>query len=222
MRLGEGQPLLLVLAGHNGAGKSTCYRKFIGPAFNALIGDRHIDPDKIERELRAEWEGPPPRDLDGFSRMAQQEAADLRYTYLSSRQNFSFETVFSDPARDKVAFLGEARRRGYVVALMAVGLDSPAKSEARVHLRVSRSGHDVPRDRIYERYPRVLSNFEHGVKAATLALLVDNSTDAADPDGTAYKPFALFDDGVQIHLTNPPDWWSPPFPTLWRSDPGPT
>lgn len=128
--------------------------------------------------------------------------------YLDNEIAFSFETVFSDPAGDKLNFLAEAVSRGYFVVLLAVGLDSPEKSKERVALRVSRNGHNVPPQKIIERYPRVLSNIVKGVSLASIALVVDNSEDNIIEDGDAYFAIALFADGELLEaVEDAPEWW---------------
>lgn len=169
IQLAKGAPLLFVIAGHNGAGKSTCYRKYLREKIAPLIGN-HIDPDAVEREIRADLQGESLSD-DEFSRLAQDEANRLRRLLLDNEVSFSFETVFSDEIGDKVRFMADASSRGYVVALLAVGLDSPEKSKARVALRVQRGGHNVPADRLESRYQRVLNNFAQGVQVASVALV---------------------------------------------------
>jgi hypothetical protein len=52
---------------------------------------------------------------------AARVADALRRELLKSGESFVFETVFSDPARDKVGFLEEAVRKGYIVVLCYVG-----------------------------------------------------------------------------------------------------
>ena len=199
-------PLLLVIAGHNGAGKSTFYRKYLHAVIAEHIKE-HIDPDAIERDIRANWTGAPQSDLE-FSMRARDEANELRKMYLDNEIAFSFETVFSDPVSEKINFLKEAVRRGYFVVLLAVGLDSPGKSIQRVALRVSRKGHTVPPDKINERYPRVLNNIAIGVFVVSIALVVDNSEDTNIDDGDAFFPIALFADGELLeYVEAAPEWW---------------
>jgi predicted ABC-type ATPase len=195
----------MVIAGMNGAGKSTCYRQFLKEVLAGRI-DAHIDPDEIEKSVRKDLADAPLSDRE-FSKRAQQEGNLQRWMHLDSQINFSFETVFSDPVGDKVAFIEEARKRGYVVVLLAVGLCSPEKSGKRVALRVSRGGHPVPPELIIERYPRVLQNFTKGVAVASLALVVDNSEDQVEDDGSAYYAFAIYADGELVESGDVPAWW---------------
>jgi predicted ABC-type ATPase len=205
--------LLLVIAGHNGAGKSTCYREYLRDVMAPFIQE-HIDPDAIEREIRAEWTEAPLSD-DDFSLLASKEAERLRRLYLNSATAFSMETVFSDPVGDKLGFLQEAIRRGYFVVLLAVGLDSPEKSKLRVALRVSRGGHNVKPERSEARYPRVLKNLSRAVELVSLALVVDNSQDNLEDGCGAYFAFAHFANGECIEMESDiPPWWRAAFPPI--------
>ncbi len=196
----------MVIAGHNGAGKTTCYKKYLRDALKAHLV-HHIDPDAIEQEIREALIGEPLIE-DQFAQLAQSEASQLRNMYLDTQVSFSFETVFSDPYGDKLNFLDEARRRGYVVALLAVSLESPEKSADRVALRVAAGGHNVPMDRIRARYPRVLDNIMQATRIVNVALLVDNSEDNVTDDTGAYAAFALYVNGVERAIEyDAPQWW---------------
>lgn len=196
-----------MIVGPNGAGKSTCYRKYLRDALKGHI-DNHVDPDEIERQIRQDLDGEKLPD-DEFSAMARDEAAMQRNIHLANRVSFSFETVFSDPYGDKLDFMRQAKSRGYTVALIAVGLDSPEKSAQRVATRVSKGGHNVPLDRIRDRYPRVMSNIVAGAQAASAAVIVDNSWDTSGNDDTAYDPFAVFVNGICVQTSDQiPEWWA--------------
>jgi len=197
---------LLVLAGHNGAGKTTCYDFFLKDSLGHHV-PLHINADAIEK-ARKDEPGSQQLSPDEASRMAQGEANAFRWRYLDENLSFSMETVFSDPVGAKLSFLCEARRRGYVVALVAIGLDSPELSMARVATRVKRGGHDVPRSRLVSRYPRVLENFRQALPEVSIAIVVDNSEDAEDGDPAAYEPLAIFIDGKLAHASqDAPVWW---------------
>jgi predicted ABC-type ATPase len=195
-----------VIAGHNGAGKTTIYRERIADALSQFL-EYHINPDEIELAIVQDL-GFGAHSKDEFSRLAAAEANRLRRQLLDQERNFSFETVFSDPKQEKANFMAEARRRGYLVVLLAVGLESVEKSKERVAIRHSKGGHDVPADRLESRYPRVLENFAHGAIAASLALVMDNSEDREDDAQDTYWDIAFFEDGRLVTTDNsPPDWW---------------
>lgn len=200
-----GAPLLFVLTGHNGAGKSTCYRKHLKDALAPII-EEHIDPDRVALQIREEVLG---LSENEYNRLAQAESDRIRSSMAKRSISFSFETVFSDPVGEKADQMRSLREAGYVVAVLAVGLDSPEKSRQRVDIRVSKGGHDVPTGRLNARYPRVLRNFARAIECATLVLFVDNSNDDAEEDGSQYLPFALYADGNLIAQDDEaPIWWA--------------
>lgn len=101
-------------------------------------------------------------------------AADfLRRKLLENRVSFSFETVMSSP--DKVALLEKARLAGYRTYLYYIATDDPAINVARVKARVNLGGHDVPEDKITQRYGRSLDLLLDAVRHTNRAYLFDNS-----------------------------------------------
>lgn len=198
--------LLMVIAGHNGAGKTTIYEERIAATLSAHL-DIHINPDEIERSITTD-SGDSTCTKADFERLAAKEGERLRRQFLDDERSFSFETVFSDPVQDKVQFMVEARQRGYLVILLAVGLESADKSKARVAIRHAKGGHDVNPQKIEERYPRVLTNFAHGAREASLAIFMDNSEDRRDDGQDTYWDIAFFEDGhLRASENAPPDWW---------------
>lgn len=185
-RVGQG-PVLALLAGSNGAGKSTFYAAYL-----AKLGLPFVNADVIAAELRAGSRAAPPQ-LAALpvDQAAQRLADEERQASIVLGRSFITETVLSDPVGAKVAMLRDARSRGYHVWLFFIGIGSPALSRARVRERVAaRAGHDVPDQRIDERYPRTLANLPGAVAAASVAVLLDN--DLAD---RPYRFVALFQDG---------------------------
>ena len=179
------RPVIVAITGPNGAGKSTFYASFLRNG-----GLRFVNADDIARDL----------DIDAYS--AAKVADTLRRELLGQRESFVFETVFSDPVGDKVAFLLKAAAAGYSVVLCFIGISSPEISETRVLMRVSQGGHDVPSDKLAARYPRTLENLRRAIHELPLVLVFDND-DLAQP----YRRVAEFANGGAVFLTdNPPDW----------------
>lgn len=202
----EDRRLLVVIAGHNGAGKTTIYRERISDALAGLLTE-HINPDDIEKAITLDL-GEQSLSKEEFEERAAKEAARLRQQYLDREINFSLETVLSDPKQHKVGFMDEARRRGYLVLLIAVGLDSIELSKARVAIRYAKGGHNVREDKIESRYERVLLNFAHGARVATLAIFFDNSEDRSKDDLDTYWDIAFFENGkLLVQDESPPTWW---------------
>ena len=196
----------MVIAGHNGAGKTTIYKERLEAAIAALL-DAHINADDIEHAASDDL-GRGNHSKEDLERIAAAEATQLRRLYLDQDISFSFETVFSDPVREKTLFMEEARRRGYLVVLFAVGLESIEKSKERVALRHAKGGHNIRVDKLEQRYDRVLRNFAHGVRAASLAIYLDNSEDREEGGADTYWDIAFFEDGVLVsNEESPPEWW---------------
>jgi predicted ABC-type ATPase len=172
MRAAPAAPELVVLAGPNGAGKSTFFELYL-----RQTGVRFVNADLIARAL-----SPSDPTAVGYAAAAAAEAE--RRALLAARESFCMETVFSDPAGAKLAFLKEARAAGYGVRLIFIGLDSAQLSEARVVQRVLSGGHDVPTEKLEARFPRTLANLE-----AALALVED--VDLFD-NSDAERPYRLF------------------------------
>jgi predicted ABC-type ATPase len=192
-------PILVMLAGSNGAGKSTFYESYL-----AGLGLPFVNADVIAAELRAGSRAAP-RQLESLppDRAAQRLADEERQASIVLGRSFVTETVLSDPVGAKVAMLKDARARGFEVWLFFVGIGSAALSRARVRERVdSRGGHDVPARRIEERYPRTLANLPGAVAAASVAVLLDNDS-AEEP----YRFVALFRDGTRARRSRlSPQW----------------
>ena len=170
------RPIVVCLAGPNGSGKSTFYEAFLSDA-----GLRYVNADDLAGHLQ----------LDAYT--AADVADRLRREFVLRRESFIFETVFSDPVGAKVDFLEEAARSGFQVVLVFIGLDSPRTSEARVAMRVTQGGHDVPSDKLAERYPRSLANLERAIARVPVVIVYDNS-DLRSP----YAPVAQFDHGTEV------------------------
>ncbi len=192
-------PLIIVLAGSNGAGKSTFYDAYLDS-----LGLPFINADRIAEELRSGSRVLPPQLSDlPVDRAAQRIADEERQANIVLRRSFVTETVLSDPVGAKVAMLNDARGRGYEVWLFFIGISSPELSRARVHERVSsRSGHDVPEDKIQARYVRTLANLPGAVEAASVAILLDNDLAEAP-----FRFVALFERGTLVRSSElAPEW----------------
>lgn len=179
------RPIVVALAGPNGAGKTTFYRTYLRPS-----GLRFVNADVVALELG----------IDPYR--AAKLADNLRRQLIQQRESFIFETVFSDPVGDKLAFLREAERSGYTVALFFIGIESPEASDQRVAMRVMKGGHDVPPDKIRARYPRVMNNLKRALVELANVRVYDNG-DLNSP----YRLVAVRENGQNIELHEPaPEW----------------
>jgi predicted ABC-type ATPase len=169
----EHRPILIVLAGSNGAGKSTFYEAHLKP-----LNLQFINADILAKELQ----------VDAYA--AAKIAASLREDLVRQRESFVFETVFSDPAGDKLAFMQDAAAEGFTVVLIFIGVSGPDTSDRRVAQRVQEGGHDVPPDKLLSRFPRTLENLRKSILTLPHVLVFDND-DLNDP----YRLVATFESG---------------------------
>jgi predicted ABC-type ATPase len=185
------RPVIVAIAGPNGAGKTTFYHAHIQPA-----GLRFVNADVLAREL----------EVDAYQAMKM--AGALRQRLVEERESFAFETVFSDPVGEKLAFLSETMKAGYQVVLCFIGVASPESSDQRVAMRVSQGGHDVPFEKLVERFPRTLANLKTAIRVLPRVIIFDNE-DLAHP----FKCVAVFESGKRAFLVNsPPHWLVPMLP----------
>ena len=179
------RPVLVAVAGPNGAGKTTFFHAHLKRA--AL---RFVNADVLAAEL-------------GLAPYAAARMADaLRREWVRQRESFAFETVFSDPAGEKLEFLRGAVEQGYNVVLCFIGISGPEVSETRVAMRVTQGGHDVPPDKLRERFPRTLANLRAAIEQLPAVLVFDN-----DDLSTPFRKAAQFAHGRVTFQADPlPSW----------------
>lgn len=190
MEILERRPILIAIAGPNGTGKSTFYASHLHPA-----GLPFVNADVLARELEI---GP---------YQAAELAAQIREKLVAQGESFAFETVFSDPEGEKVRFLKDAERCGYTVVLFFIGVDSPEISDDRVAMRILKGGHDVPREKLLNRYPRSLENLRRALVQLKNVRVYDNS-DLARPQ----RLVATVEEGILKVFPPIPRWLSPLLP----------
>ena len=182
------RPVIVALAGSNGAGKTFFFHAHLQPA-----GLRFINADVLARELN----------LDPYA--AARLADTLRRQLVEQRESFVFENVFSDPVGDKLTFLKEAAADGYAVVLCFIGISGPVVSEERVAMRVSQGGHDVPAEKLVARFPRTLANLKTAIRELPHVWIFDN-----DDLRTPFRQMGVFENGRRVSLNEPvPEWLVP-------------
>lgn len=182
------RPQLWVLAGGNGAGKTTFYRLFLAPR-----GVLFANADEIARRID-------PTAPEQHSYTAAQVVERLRRQLLRERKSFCFETVFSHPS--KIDFVAEAKAAGYEIILVIIHLECVALNQARVAQRVSEGGHGVPPDKIASRIPRTLENLRKTLPLCDEVRVLDNSSATS-----AFERVAVLKAQRPVFLVEPlPDW----------------
>ena len=180
------RPIVVALAGPNGAGKSTFFEAHLKSG-----GLWFLNADVLAKELEV--------DAYGAARMV----AALRIELVRHGESFVFETVFSDPVGDKLAFLKQTARSGYAVVLCFIGIADANISEQRVAMRVSQGGHDVPTEKLIARFPRTLANLSAAIRELPCVLVFDN-----DDLRTPFRHVAVFANSRPLLLKQPvPSWF---------------
>lgn len=102
----------------------------------------------------------------------------IREENLKSGNDFSFEIVMSHPT--KLEFLRRAASKGYHIYLYFISTDDVRVNIQRVKTRVKNGGHDVPEDKIRERYTRSLDLLYDALKVCYKSYLFDNSDNTTE------------------------------------------
>jgi predicted ABC-type ATPase len=193
----EPRPVAWLIAGINGAGKTTFYEQFLRPKLSAEF----VNADEIARA----------RSGEGTTAEAAYEAGRLaearRRALIGKRASFVTETVFSHPS--KLDLVRDLRAAGYLVHLIYVHVPLPL-ARKRVATRVFLRGHDVAAEKIRTRYPRVIANLLAAIPLVDRAYLYDNSR--AD---RLHRHVMTFADGKLVQMApDPPRWVAQLFPAL--------
>lgn len=158
-------PTIYVIAGCNGAGKTTFAREFLPKEVKCL---RFLNADEIARGLS------PLKPSAGAVRAARLLLMQID-DCLRRRETFALESTLS--GKGYIRLFRRARRLGYEIELHYLWLSSPAQAVARVRQRVKLGGHNVPVADIRRRFKRSLLHLAAGyLPLATRWALWDSRT----------------------------------------------
>jgi predicted ABC-type ATPase len=187
VQIGTGKPLAVVVAGHNGSGKSTMWRDRVAetlriPLVNADRMMLSILPETGPDGHLVPWAAAL-RDRDhGWMSVAQQGVEAFVGHAMRAKVSFAMETVFSywEPRPDgsiasKIDRIRDMQKAGYFVLLFFVGLASADLSILRVKTRVLQGGHGVDEPTLRKRFPKTQRAIAAAIQIADAAILVDNS-----------------------------------------------
>lgn len=200
------RPFLFVLAGVNGAGKSS-----IGGHLLREAGLDWFNPDSWARQLRSELhmgqaEANGHAWAEGFQRLQ---------SAIGERRNHAFETTLG--GNSITATLANATA-SHDVLVWYCGLASPEQHIARVQARVQAGGHPIDEADIRRRYPLALQNLITLMPRLAQLQVYDNSVDVAPGEAVADPQLLLQmevgqlawpapDDAEQLRIT--PRWAIP-------------
>ncbi|CAN5652766.1 hypothetical protein BH10PSE5_BH10PSE5_21750 [soil metagenome] len=183
------KPLSIIVAGHNGSGKSTMWRRDLSavlqiPLINADRMLLSILPEANADGFIPDWAAEL-RDGDpAWLRVAQQGVASFVGHAMTAKTPFAMETVFShelvrrDGTREtKIDLIRDMQNAGYFVLLFFVGLTNADLSVLRVQTRVAQGGHGIPEAKLRERFPKTQRIIGEASLVADATIMADNSRD---------------------------------------------
>lgn len=183
----NGKPFAIVVAGHNGSGKSTFWYKHLAnrlrmPLINADRMMLSILPEPNKSGALPDWAEELRDTSEAWMYVSQQGVSAFTSVAMGRRIPFAIETVFSHWAANpdgsissKIDLIKDLQSKGYFVLLVFVGLSSIALSIGRVATRQRQGGHAVPHQKLMERFPRTQQAIKAALCVADASLLLDNS-----------------------------------------------
>ncbi|HEY0200610.1 MAG TPA: AAA family ATPase, partial [Burkholderiaceae bacterium] len=157
------RPFIFVLAGVNGAGKSS-----VGGAMLAAHGLAWFNPDTYARELMAQLG----LNLAEANARAWEFGRSRLEAAIAEGTNYAFETTLG--GRTIAGMLAKAVGSHQVVMLFC-GLCSAEQHLDRVRLRVAHGGHDIPEKKIRERWVASRANLVRMLPLLARLQVFDNS-----------------------------------------------
>jgi predicted ABC-type ATPase len=200
------KPTITVIAGTNGAGKSSILGEYL-----RQHGGEYFNPDEVARTL---LQNDPRLSQEDANGLAWSAGKDLLETAIEKSQDYTFETTLGGNTIKRL--LQEAATRGHRLVIWYVGLNSPETHIRRVEARVKSGGHGIPETKIRERFTRSLENLIDLLPLIHELRVFDNSQNANLAEGEPPQPQSLLHirDGKvleSVELTDVPNWAKPLF-----------
>ena len=172
-------------------------------------GADYFNPDEAAHRILAANPGISTTEANSA---AWHEGKRLLERAISEGSDFAFETTLGGSTIPDL--LRKALSTGLEVRPWFVGLSTPELHIARVRSRVAKGGHDIPEDKIRERYDRSRVKLIELMPTVTELRVYDNSVEGDPNEGRAPQPTLI------LHLKNgkivemcdlsvTPDWAKP-------------
>lgn len=180
------KPVLIVIAGPNGSGKTTITSKILRHEW--MEDAIYVNPDQVAQERFGDWNS------KEAVMQAVQYCEEQREDCLRSEKSLIFETVLSSDG--KVDFIRRAKEAGFFIRIFFVATSHPSINASRIAQRVMEGGHDVPITKVISRYYKSILNCKRCASLADRVYVYDNSIDDADAcllfrmtDGQLFKQY---------------------------------
>lgn len=178
MALKHHAPQIFVLAGTNGAGKSS-----VGGATIRARGSQYFNPDEAAARIR---QAQPHLSATQANSAAWHEGKRLLQHAIAQGLNYNFETTLGGKTFTRL--LQEAAESGFAVRIWYVGLDSPERHLARIKARVRHGGHDIPETDVRRRFDQSRLQLVQLLPHLAELRVYDNSDEASPQAGQAPRP----------------------------------
>jgi predicted ABC-type ATPase len=139
-------PSLYIIAGCNGAGKTTAAYNLLPDVFKTL---EFVNADEIARGLF-------PFNPEGVAFQAGKIMLERLKDLLSRQKSFAFETTLSGSTF--LNFIQLAKSEGYDITLFFIWLNNVKLAKQRVAEGVRKGGHNIPEDVVERRYIKGIKN----------------------------------------------------------------
>ena len=157
-------PRLYIIAGCNGAGKTTASMTFLPQLVSCK---EFVNADDIAKGLN-------PLNPEGMAVAAGRLMLERIEKLLKAKSTFAIETTLATRSYHKL--VEKAHDAGYEVSLVFIFLASADLAVERVRLRVESGGHNIPVDVIIRRYSLGLENLSKiYIPIVDHWMLIDNS-----------------------------------------------
>lgn len=198
------QPIIHVLAGVNGAGKSS-----IGEGIFRSKNSKVFNPDTIAAKIRALHPDITPTLANAH---AWQIGKSLLEQAIAEGKDYRFETTLG--GRSIAHLLEKAAQGGHRLHIWFCGLESPELHLRRVRARVQQGGHDIPEAKIRERWNGSRENLIRLLPHIHHLRVYDNSAEGDPSLGQRPSPLLVLELKQQritapADLTRAPDWAQP-------------
>ena len=187
------KPVLIVIAGPNGSGKTSVTQQILRHEWTE--GAVYINPDIVAQEKFGDWNSPQ------AVMQSVKYCEELREKCLRERKSLIFETVLS--RSDKIEYIARAQQAGFFVRLFFICTSSPEINAKRIARRVMEKGHAVPIPKIISRYSLSIANCCVAATFVDRCYVYDNSEDNRPP-----RPLFRTVDGLlkKSYTTDIPQW----------------
>ncbi len=163
-------PNLYIIAGCNGAGKTTASLTILPEILDCR---EFVNADNIAAGIS-------PFNVEGVAIEAGRIMLERIDELLEQGSDFAIETTLA--TRSYVLLVKRAKKLGYNVSLIYIWLNSPELALQRVAERVANGGHNIPGDVVRRRYRKGISNlFKLFMPICDAWIIADNSQNALVP-----------------------------------------